>query len=187
MIAVDIDGVVADSEQFIVEEIEKRMGAPIQFGKPRRYDFDHNLPISELQECYAKVIVKHKDIIEPHDYTRTLTALKMMQAEYGLVLFLTARAIGKVEEVTHYWIKKNFEGLKYVLVCLGDQSKKQWMVDNGFDTIIEDRFKTANEINFPDGNTFLINREWNEGRKEEPHVIRVKDLLEAVEIHMKSL
>ena len=55
-----------------------------------------------------------------------------------------------------------------------------WMEANGFHTIIEDRLKTANEVNFDNGKTFLINREWNKGRKSKDHVIRVNDLLEAV-------
>ena len=59
------------------------------------------------------------------------------------------------------------------------------MHDRGFNTIIEDRLKTANEIFFETGATYLVNQDWNNNRNTKEHVFRVDSFYDAVENYLK--
>ena len=183
MIAIDIDGVIANTEPWLRKEIEERAGIELEFENPRTFRFGINIEDSDCNEYINDALIKYKDDIHVHDMVRTNYALRMLDYKYGIVYFITARPNGDVAKATNYWIKKKFPWLNFESFFLGEcADKKEWMRERGFHTIIEDRLKTANEVCFDDGNTFLINRAWNKGRKTESHVIRVNDLLEAVDI-----
>ena len=183
MIIVDIDGVVADSEPWLVKEIEERSGVKLRFDNPRTFDFlvNTNIDLKDGLRYIDDALIKYKDDITVHNHIRTTIALRMIQAREGSVNFVTARHNGEVAESTHYWLDKNFKGITYNLHSLGVSANKfRWMYDNNAYAIVDDRLKTANDI--PSCyKSYLVEREWNIGRHTEPHVKRVRDLLSAVQ------
>lgn len=184
MIVVDIDGVIADSDEWLIKEIQERSGKPVMHKSPRVFQYGIDIPEKDLLLYINDAIIKYKDTIDPHDYGRTFIGLLMLERVYGRVDFLSARS-PIVKDATQYWLENFFEGLDFRLNVLGEnQSKRKWMIDNGFDSIIEDRLRTANEVNFTNGKTYLVNREWNEGRHTEPHVIRVSEVYDAIEDYL---
>ena len=181
MIVVDIDGVVADSEYWLIKEIEEVSGEPVKFENPRTFRFISTLSHKDLGRAINTAIIKYKDCIAPCSYMANYIALKTIEQRQGIVTFLTSRD-PSTQEASEYWVNKTFPVVRSRVVSLSDNydTKKDWMVDNGFNSIVDDRFKIANETNIPEGKTFLIERPWNIGRKEEPHVIRVKNVYEAI-------
>ena len=187
MIVIDIDGVIADSDRWLIKEIEERSGKRVVHKKPREFTYGIDIPSPDLNFWIDYALIKYKDEIKPFDYNRTFIGLTMLEKAEGTVNFLSARSCGTVEKATRYWIDKYFEGLEYNLHLIGSEKPKiKWMHENRFDTIIEDRLKTANEIFFATGGyTFLVNQEWNERRHTEEHVTRVDSFYDAVEIYLK--
>lgn len=183
MIVVDIDGVVADSEFWLVQEIEERSGVTLSKKIPRKYNFliDTGITSKDGLRYIDDALVKYKDDITIcDDNERIMVALRMIQYKEGIVNFLTARSKGRVETATHYWLRKNFPSLNYNLYSLGENANKgKWMYNNSAKAIVDDRLKTVNTIP-PQYETYLIKREWNKGRYINPNVIAVNDLLTAV-------
>lgn len=183
MIVIDIDGVIADSEPWLVKEIEDRSGIELEFNIPRVYDFFVNNDVNTKDgiQYINDAIVKYKDDIKVYNRIRTIIALRMIQYREGRVNFVTARANDEVAESTHWWLYKHFGELLYNLHSLDYNADKfKWMYHNDAYAIVEDRLKTVNEIP-PCYKTYLVNREWNIGRDTKHHVKRVRDLLQAVE------
>jgi len=186
-IVIDIDGVVADSEKYLVKHIEKSSGKKLTFTNPRTFQFSADIPTEDLVRYIEEAIILYKEVIKPCDPASTYIALLILEKKFGVVNFLSARS-SKTEEATRWWLDKNFPKLNYNLMNLGEDKRKvDWMRETGFDTIVEDRFKTANECDFDNGYTFLINQPWNAGRREWGHVNRVNNLYQAVEKYLRWL
>lgn len=188
MIAIDIDGVIAESDPWLRKEIEERTGITLKFNSPRTYNFGTNIKDSDCKDYIKDALIKYKDCIAVYDRINTIKALSKLQKKYGVIHFVTARENGAVSESTHYWLKRNFgTGLCYNLHSLGEHADKHlWMWKNDINIIIEDRLKTVNAIEPPHMVPYLINREWNIGRFTKDHVIRVNSLLEAVDHHLNE-
>lgn len=185
-IVIDIDGVVADSEDFLIKQIELMSGKPVTFLSPRTFQFQVDVPDDDLLRYIDEAIIKFRHVIQPMDYATTYVALVMLERRDGVVNFLSSRSNGPVEEATRFWLDKHFPKLNYNLNNIGDNSSKfEWMKANGFDAIVDDRFKTCNQCDFDNGLTFLVNQEWNVCRREWDHVQRVKNLYEAVTKYIK--
>ena len=183
MIVIDIDGVIADSEPWLVKEIEYRSGTKLKFNKPRIYDFfdNNSIGIKDGIQYINDALIKYKNDINVYNRIRTIIALRTIELKEGRVNFVTARANGDVAKATHWWLEKHFGGLVYNLHSLDYNADKfKWMYYNDAYAIVEDRLKTVNEI--PSCyKPYLVNREWNIERETKPHVKRVRDLLQAVE------
>ena len=185
-IVIDIDGVVADSEPHLVNHIEASSGKKLTFDNPRKFQFNIDIPLEDLMRYINEAIVKYKHVIPPLSYATTYVALIRLEKQDGIVNFLSARSGGAVEAATRFWLDKSFPNINYALYNIGDMtSKYEWMKINGFDAIVEDRFKTANECDFENGLTFLVNQPWNLCRREADHVNRVKNLYQAVDKYIK--
>ncbi len=184
-IVIDIDGVVADSDEWLIKEIQERSGKPVIHKNPRVFQYGVDISEDDLLKYIDSAIIRYKDEIDVHDYGRTFIGLLMIEKVFGKVHFLTARS-PYVREATEYWLDTMFEGLDYDLHVIGQGiNKGEWMKQHGFDSIIEDRLKTVNNINFQTGSTYLVNRDWNMGRPTAPHVIRVNEMYEAVEDYVR--
>ena len=182
MIAIDIDGVVCNSEPWLVKELEEGIGRKLMYTSPRTFQFDAEISDQDLNKFINGALVKYKDEIEPHDYIRTKMALLMIEYEEGEVHFVTARSNGPVKRATKFWIDKYFRGLRYTVHSLGQYAnKKEWMYKHGADALVDDRLYTANYVSSPYTSTYLVERDWNKGRNTNSHVIRVRDLHTAVE------
>lgn len=181
-IVIDIDGVVADSEKWLVRHIEESTGKKLTFTNPQSFQFNIDIPAKYLIELINDAIVKYKFVIAPINYTSTYVALTILKNRDGVVNFLSARGNGEVEVATRWWIEHHFPTLRYNLNNVGEHiNKAEWMKFNGFDAIVDDRFKTCNLCDFDNGLTFLVNQPWNVGRREWDHVNRVSNLYEAVQ------
>lgn len=184
-IVIDIDGVVADTEPWLVKCIEESSGKRLIFDNPRRYEFSIDVPYDVVIGYTEDAIIDYKHVTNPCNYPSTYIALIMLVQYHGVVNFLTARS-KKTEPATRWWLDYHFPNISYELHSIGETSKSAWMMENGFDSIVDDRFKTANECRFESGHTFLVNQPWNEGRKEDRHVVRVDNLCEAIRKYIKT-
>ena len=185
-IVIDIDGVVADSNQWLRKNIEESSGKKIVTTVPETFEYKVDIPVEDIIKYINEAIIKYKDDIVPHDYPLTHIALMLLDLRFGGVKFLSARANGPVRDATVYWLNKWFPKLNYDLTNIGEgQSKNEWMRSNGFDSIVEDRFRNANNCDISGGRTFLVNRPWNVGRQEKVHVTRVLNLFQAVEEYLR--
>jgi uncharacterized HAD superfamily protein len=182
MLVIDIDGVVADTPPWVEKEIEEKIGEKLKFDTPRTYRFGLNVSDAECMDCVTNALGKYHDNIKPYEEHRIKDLLTKLNRQQGIITFLTAREnIAEVRALTYSWLNKHFPILNYRVVFLGEGvCKKEWMIENGFNCIVEDRLRTANRINLDYGATYLVNREWNMHRKTEDHVIRVNDLCEAL-------
>ena len=188
MIAIDIDGVIADSDPWLVKEIEYRSGIKLKFNKPRVYDFfiNTNINVFDGIRYINDAIIKYKDDIKVYDYINTCKALQLIESKEGCVNFVTARATGRVAEATHWWIYKHFGELVYNIHSLDyNADKLKWMYNNNAYAIIEDRLKTVNIVSSL-YDSYLINREWNINRYNNPRVKRFTNLLQAVEFYFNK-
>ena len=185
MLIFDIDGVIADIHCFCLEDIAEKADCYIN----EIYSGTHNLKVpgnrltnEEIFKIAVNTTVKYVDKIQPHK-----GALSFLSAYYEYtnepIRFLTARTSSnaKVVEATYKWLDKNlrehaiFRCPYYVHFA---SNKKEFLKNNSqFTGIVEDRFSTANEIDFLE-KVFLVNREWNSKRKEKEHVIRINTLLD---------
>ncbi len=186
MIAIDIDGVVADSEAYLVRQLEFYIGQDFVPSVPRTYDFRDGFRGLSLDDCLQNIDIALKRFspsIPVHDYKRTYLALSKIQFAYDRVYFITARSKDLWIE-TNRWLERYFGCLDYTLYNVGHNAdKEEWMINHGLTCIVEDRLKTVNGIQDPHY-AYLINRPWNNGRDINNNVIRVNDLLEAVNYHL---
>jgi len=189
VIAIDIDGVVANSEPHLVMGLEKFTGQIFDPLSPRTYDFRDGFDKLSLRDCLLVIdytLMRYNDQIPVYNYDRTYLGLAKLQHEYGGIHFITARD-GILYRDTYKWLKKKFGNLKFQLHTVGHTANKElWMFKHDLNVLIEDRLKTVNDLQNPENKAYLINRPWNEGRDVNGNVIRVRDLLDAVTHHLEE-
>jgi uncharacterized HAD superfamily protein len=180
MIAFDIDGVIADSESVLVEGLEDFTGEKFSPLYPRTYDFRDGFDSLSLKHCLFIIdYVLQTKHIPVYDFNDTYLALSKIQHKYGKVHFITSRNSDLWFD-TCKWIEYNFGYIKYDLEMIDhDGDKETVMKEKNINVLVEDRLKTVN--NLKNGNmAYLINRPWNVDRPIRGHVIRVANVLEAV-------
>jgi uncharacterized HAD superfamily protein len=185
MIAVDIDGVIADSEPILVKCLEYFTGESFDPPSPRTYDFRDGFENLSLRHCLMIIdntlLTKH---IPVYDFERTYLALAKIQQRYGKVHFITSRS-SDLWEKTNEWIKSNFGHINYELQMTDHLDNKEfWMFKYDLNIIIEDRLKIVNNIKNSYNSAYLINRPWNIGRPINGNVIRVDNILDAITHHL---
>jgi uncharacterized HAD superfamily protein len=189
MIAVDIDGVIADSEPHLVRGLEKFTGQRFEPSSPRTYDFRDGFDGLKLKDCLLIIehtLLRYSNQIPVYNYDRTYLALAKIQHKYGGIHFITARD-GILFHDTYRWLIKKFGSMKFKLHTVGHESDKElWMFKHDLNVIIEDRLKIVNDLQNPKNKAYLINRPWNLGRSIKGNVIRVDDLLDAVTHHLEE-
>lgn len=180
MIAINIDGVIADSLSVLEEEIEIRSGKTIARTTPREFKIAINVSDTDIMKYFDSAIINYSHFIPVYDKKRTTQALKLLQNSQGTIQFLTARSNNpSVIDATNDWIKSNFPDIDFTVHFVGyNGNKYEWLKDNNFDSIVEDRLKTVN--NMKTMTPYLVNRLWNIGRPSLNHVVRVNDLFDAV-------
>jgi len=183
MIAVDLDGVVVDSEPYLVKGLENFTKTVFNPPKPRTYDFRDGFVDLKLEDCLNiidKTLVEYVTEIPVLHEKETYLALALVQKYFGHVLFLTARN-PKIKTYTDLWLKNKFGGLRYELYHVGHNgNKEKWLTKHNISVIIEDRLRTVNSFSI-NIKPYLVEQEWNKGRYTKGSVVRVPTLLEAVE------
>ena len=81
---------------------------------------------------------------------------------------------------------KYWPDIEFNVEFAGHKDKVKYLTEIGCDIFIEDRFKNANVISDKIKKVYLVNRPWNQGRKENSNVERVNSFKEAVEKIIKS-
>jgi len=189
LIAIDIDGVIADSEEVLVNQLEQFTGQEFIPPVPRTYDFREGFRGLHLKDCLDNIdiaISNNSNKISVHDYNRTYLALAKIQNSYGEVHLITARS-SNIWFETEEWLVANFGMINFKIHNIGHYgNKEQIMTDNGLLCLVDDRLKIVNELKDPRMIPYLVNRPWNAGRTVNSNVIRVDDLLEAVNHHLKD-
>ena len=190
MYAIDIDGVIADSEPILVKGLEDYTKQKFHPANPRKYDFRDGFDDLSLKDCLTVIdetLLLNSDTIPVYNYDRTYLALAKIQAKYGSVTFITSRNL-ILHQYTSDWIKKHFGDLNFELYTIGHgEDKEWWMYKHNLRILIEDRLKTVNELQNPINFAYLVNRPWNEKRDTRMYVTRVYDLLDAVDHSMENL
>lgn len=185
MIAIDLDGVVANTEPVLRKALINFTKEKFTPPQPRTYDFRDGFSNLSLQDCLDVIdnaLIDAGNSIPVINFDRTYFALAKIQKEYNKVYFVSARSY-ITRKVTEEWLRCHFGRLNYELhlVDHAEGSKERWMKDYGIDILVEDRLKTANGINDKQRyQVFLVNQEWNMQRPIEPNVTRVTDLLDVL-------
>ena len=187
MFAIDIDGVIAASEGYLVRELEFFTGQKYIPPVPRTYDFRDGFRGLSLKDCLKNIdvaIQRYSNVIPVHNYRRTYLALAKIYEQYGIVHLITARN-DDVWFETDEWLTKYFGAINFNLHAIGHLGDKELlMFKYDLNVLVDDRLKNVNEMNNPRNSAYLVNRPWNAGRDIRGHVIRVDDLLEAVNHHL---
>jgi len=183
MIAVDIDGVVADTEPILVKCLEEFTGEKFSPPSQRTFDFKEGFTNLSTNDCLYVIdstIISAGNDIPVIDFDATYYALAVIQKTFGMVNFVTSRG-ENTREVTESWIFHHFGKLNFKLYLSND--KESVMNNYGMNAIVEDRLKTVNSIRDKSKHrAFLINREYNMGRDVCHNVTRVDGLIDVINI-----
>lgn len=189
MIAIDIDGVIANSEEQLRNMIERETGIDFSPSDPRRYSFhdafvgvDNNV----IHLLIDKVLTVYSHTIEMYDPLNTLISLAELAKCDNKVHFLTSRN-PEISEYTYEWLEDNIGCIPFSLSFSANKSR--WLSFRkilSYDGIIEDRLKTANECAEYGFDVYLINRPWNMGRDTHPSVVRFDNVSDAIDMYLKK-
>lgn len=180
-LAFDLDGVVFDS----ASEAHKIMMAELGIDFMERVDrFDTCLllPDTMSKEEKIKYVVDMWTRAVPlaKPYAKAEEALRAYYDHIGKPLhFLTARW-PSLEEATKDALADMLSGVPWDITFRDCGDKCGFLKSQGFTGIVEDRFRTANEVASDLGRAYLVNRPWNRGRKEAGGVVRIPDLFALV-------
>lgn len=171
----DIDGVVANIQPWFIFDLCESIGCThteIDITSHNIKIPGYNVSDEQIFDIAVHSTVKHVDDILPHKY-----AFEYIHDYYlrtrDRIHFLTARKGAAVEKATMQWLNKY---MRCDFTVHFNENKVQFMkVHPEFDVIFEDRFKTANELDFVRF-VYLLSRPWNIGRIAKPHVIRIDSM-----------
>ena len=170
-LAIDIDGVVAATEQEMIATAKNR---------GMKLVFDQHHPLLDGVLCPDEIILgivhftlTHRtQFIKP--YKEALEFLPLMSKEIGPITFITARS-DQYFDSTREWLDTHFK-FSYTLISKESHDKPQFVLTEGFDAFIEDRLSTANAAAEIGINTYLIDRQWNRGRALHKNVKKVSSV-----------
>jgi len=171
----DIDGVVADLQPFFIKDLCQHVGCT-----PAEIDITtHNIKVpgynisdDTIFDIAVNTTVKYVDEIKPYKHAIEYL-IEYQQYTGDTIHFLTARKGASVEKATHTWLNTH---LKADFIVHFNADKVQFMRSNPqFNVVFEDRFTTANELDFVPW-VYLLNRPWNIGRIAKNHVTRIDSM-----------
>jgi uncharacterized HAD superfamily protein len=178
-LAIDIDGVIADLYSNIIE-MANRKNVKLLFDQYKPTVISNNKKRIDSEKFIMNIIHElfssRMDSIKPyHDAVKYIPTLDQ---DLGPITFLTARDT-KYNKQTLNWLHKHFK-ISFILANKQSDEKLDFLKKYEYTTIIEDRLKTANLITETDNGitTYLINRQWNTGRKTNSKIIRINSLCE---------
>ena len=167
MIALDIDGVVANTSPLLIEEAAK-IGYNLVFDRYHPSNSENYLsPIVD------KILTLRMAEIAP--YPDAIEFMDIINKNLGPITFLTARNV-KYAESTRIWLNLNFS-FSFSLACYASKDKVKFFKENITRAFVEDRLSTANMV-AESGlvQVYLINRNWNINRYTHPGVRRINNL-----------
>ena len=168
--AIDLDGVVANTS-ILMKQVALERGISIIFNHYKPEDSTGNLLDELTSEIVHEIFMNRMDSVQP--YKDALAHIPLI-ASLGSITFLTARR-EEYNSATIDWINSYFK-ISYAFANRPSSEKAQFVLENGFDCLIEDRLRTANEAAVNGVKVYLINRHWNMRRETHPNVVRIHSL-----------
>ena len=173
-IALDLDGVIANTGDIIEKEIRER-------GYVAHYETYNPVILGEDKDSTSKIvndvvidIFRNKmDQVLPYGGEHMNNVFKELDIVANITI-VTARD-REFDEKTKQWWKKHFPETEVDFVYLSSTEKSQYIKDEGFLCFVEDRLRTANEAARLGINTYLINRRWNMGRRTHENIVRITE------------
>jgi len=171
-IALDLDGVIANTPDIIGRELDK-------LGFKNRDNSQYKPKIKGVEDIdvlIGKIVIdiflnKANDI-KPYKYVDTHFFKHISQYD---ITILTARS-SIFNNATERWLGENFPGIPFNLVNRCSSDKPKFVKENGYSYFVEDRLRTANSASMLGVPTILINREWNTNRDTYKDISRVSNL-----------
>jgi len=187
MIALDVDGVVANSISLLRSVIKYSYGIDI-YNHIETYRIPHLFPNWDIGPFFEDCMINFGHAVEPYPDAKEACQLLLKENSFPLI-FLTARR-ESLKEITKNWLSQKLGLPKdYFSVMMKSSSNKKFYIEkSGIEFFVEDRLRTANEIaELPSVKiSYLINRQWNIGRDSHPKVVRKNNLLECVKNYLKT-
>ena len=168
--AIDLDGVIANTS-ILMKQVALERGVSIIFNHYKPEDPFGNLLDELTSEIVHEIFANRMNSVPP--YKDALAHIPLI-ASLGSITFLTARR-EEYNSATIDWINTHFK-ISYEFSNRPSSEKTSFVLNNGFDCLIEDRLKTANFAAENGVKVYLINRHWNMRRKTHPKVIRIHSL-----------
>jgi hypothetical protein len=187
LIALDIDGVCADSISLLRSIIRYSYGIDID-DHIDSYRIPELFPTLDIGAFFEDCILNFCHAVEPYDKVKEACFLLLEKNSFPLI-FLTARR-PSLKDLTTEWIKEKLELPKdsFSVILRGSKDKQLYIKNSGIQFFVEDRLRTANQIAEIESvrKSYLINRKWNIGREAHPKVVRKNYLLECVEDYLND-
>ena len=168
--AIDLDGVIANTS-IVMKRVALERGVSIIFNRYKPEDPSGNLLEELTSEIVHEIFTNRMNSVQP--YKDALAHIPLI-ASLGSITFLTARR-EEYNSATIDWINTHFK-ISYEFSNRPSSEKTSFVLNNGFDCLIEDRLKTANFAAENGVKVYLINRHWNMRRETHPKVIRIHSL-----------
>lgn len=189
-IAVDIDGVLANSHEPFMGFYNERNGTNFNVGGICSYDFWRTFGISEeesareIADFYFSENFKELSPVEDSQRVTKLLSQK------NVLAIITARP-DFIRERTLKWINSYFPNVfsnaHFTSQFWGNSSKEKksgLCLENGYEVIIEDSAEYANECAEQGINALLLDKPWNRKNLLHPKVQRVSNWMGVLE-HIK--
>jgi uncharacterized HAD superfamily protein len=185
LIALDIDGVVADSITLLRSIIRYSYGIEIN-DHISSYQIPEIFPLLNMGAFFEDCLLTFSHAVEPYPDAKEACQLLLEKNSFPLI-FLTARR-QSLKELTKEWINQKLELPKdsFSVIMKSSFDKQNYIKNSGIEYFVEDRFRTANQIAEIDfvKKSYLINRKWNMGREAHYKVCRKYNLLSCVKDYL---
>jgi uncharacterized HAD superfamily protein len=172
LVALDLDGVICDTPIAIQNELHKRKyNVTFDTYHPTIIGVDNSRDL--LNEAIDHIFTNKMNEIKPCD-EYMINILKEINIVADIVI-ITARK-KEYKELTEQWLNNNFPNINFSVVYRKSKEKTAYIKGKGCLCFVEDRLRTANEAAEAGIKTYLINYEWNVGRKTHKDITRISDL-----------
>ena len=187
LLALDIDGVVADSYSLIRTCIRYSYGRNIDEIVNSYHIRIPDIPIN-IGGLFEDLILSHSNAIEPYSDAKEACHLLLNKIDYPII-FVTARRISGLEN-TKKWLREKLLLPKdsFSVIIKESHKKCNYLDKANISCFVEDRLRTANQLADLEcmNKTYLINRKWNVGRYTNNKIIRKNNLLECIDDYLKG-
>lgn len=175
MLVFDIDGVVANLDPFFLHDVCEHFGCALDEIDTSSHCIkipSMEVPNEEIYKVVCNTVLKHGIDIPPCD--GAVSFINEYYKKIGRpIVFITARNRSKeMLDCTKDWLNAYLSDIPYIVHHNEDKGTVIKNSNGVYTSIVEDRLKTANDLNFLQ-RVFLINRPWNMFRDTQPHVQRI--------------
>ncbi|WP_066640220.1 5' nucleotidase, NT5C type [Desulfolucanica intricata] len=160
IIGIDIDGVIANTQPVIIDELNQYFGKNytikdfINFDPVEKFNIDR-------QELYRFIMVREGKLINNSaPMPGSAAAINQLISDYQIYI-ISARTPTYYEDTLN-WLKKYKISFDH-LVLLGDHDKRQACIDAGVQLFIEDNLNNALQISSCGIPVYLYDATYNQG------------------------